>query len=260
MAWVGPQIPPLLAELGNLLLQVGGWLIGTALPTLISNLAKWGAEFVAWVGPQIPPLLIELGKLEAKIISWILTDAIPAIVEKIAQLAAKFVTWVATDVLPKLPGALGDIISTIGGWITDTALPWAGSALYGAGKAIIQGLIDGIGAMFGALKSKLGEVTNLIPDWKGPLEKDRMLLFGAGQAIMQGLMNGLTSQQGALAGVLGLVSNQISNAFSRQANIVDAWMKSQYADPSNPTAAEIAAAQAELNNPFLNGNDVPSWS
>jgi hypothetical protein len=41
------------------------------------------------------------------------------------------------------------------------------------------------------VKSILGSVTNLIPDWKGPAERDAVLLRPAGGLIMGGLVDGI---------------------------------------------------------------------
>lgn len=70
------------------------------------------------------------------------------------------------------------------------------SLLYGIGRDILNGLIDGITSKIGDLTGKLSEVTNLIPDWKGPPEKDRKLLLPAGRMIMEGLDQGLQAGQG----------------------------------------------------------------
>lgn len=70
----------------------------------------------------------------------------------------------------------------------------AGRILLDAGKKIIGGLIDGIKSMFGAVKSKLGELTSKLTDWKGPAPKDAKLLYNAGQLIIKGLIKGLESQ------------------------------------------------------------------
>lgn len=70
----------------------------------------------------------------------------------------------------------------------------AGDMLLGAGKAIISGLLDGIESMIGAVKDKLASVTNMIPDWKGPYEKDLRLLRKNGRAIMKGLVKGFDQE------------------------------------------------------------------
>ena len=52
--------------------------------------------------------------------------------------------------------------------------------------------------MFGAVKSKLSSLTNMLPSWKGPAPVDKVLLTPAGELIMQGLIKGLESQYGAV--------------------------------------------------------------
>lgn len=67
-----------------------------------------------------------------------------------------------------------------------------GSTLFGAGKDLLKGLRDGIEYAWDTyVKPTLTKITNLIPDWKGPIEKDRTLLAPAGTAIMQGLADSM---------------------------------------------------------------------
>ena len=85
-----------------------------------------------------------------------------------------------------LPGQIMGIFASAGSW------------LWNAGKNIIQGLLNGITSLIGAVKSKLQSLTNLIPSWKGPAPVDKVLLTPAGEMIMQGLIKGLESQYGAV--------------------------------------------------------------
>ena len=71
------------------------------------------------------------------------------------------------------------------------ALGNLGSLLWSAGSDLIGGLISGITSRIGELTSTLSSITNLIPDWKGPPERDARLLEPSGQLIMQGLSRGL---------------------------------------------------------------------
>lgn len=82
------------------------------------------------------------------------------------------------------------------------ALGNLGSLLYNAGRSVIQGLINGVRAGIGQLQNLLNSVTNMIPDWKGPMEKDRSLLLPTGEAIMGGLIKGVRNRIGALANTL----------------------------------------------------------
>lgn len=66
--------------------------------------------------------------------------------------------------------------------------------LLSAGENIIKGLIDGISKKIGDLKNKLKEITDAIPNWKGPRSVDLRLLLPVGQRIMRSLMSGISSQ------------------------------------------------------------------
>lgn len=84
------------------------------------------------------------------------------------------------------------------------------NVLYGAGRAVIQGLINGLRAMFGPLEGTLNWVTNSIPNWKGPPARDRRLLEPAGTAIMGGLIRGIGGQVPSLRSQLGSVTDLIA--------------------------------------------------
>lgn len=89
----------------------------------------------------------------------------------------------------------------------------AGSWLFSAGQAIIQGLLDGIGSMFGSVKSKLGELTNMIPDLKGPYEKDLKLLRKNGRAIIKGLVKGFQQEFPKVKRYLGQLTKWVRAGF-----------------------------------------------
>lgn len=85
-----------------------------------------------------------------------------------------------------LPGRVQGIFSGAASW------------LWNAGVSIIRGLLNGIQSMIGSVRSKLSELTSMIPSWKGPAPVDKVLLTPAGEMIMQGLIKGLESQYGAV--------------------------------------------------------------
>lgn len=115
------------------------------------------------------------------------------------------------------------IVSTVSSWIssmlnTVRSIPssilnvfsGAGSWLWNAGVSIIRGLLNGISSMFGAVKSKLSSLTNMLPSWKGPAPVDKVLLTPAGEMIMQGLIKGLESQYGAVRSSLQGLTEDLS--------------------------------------------------
>jgi phage-related protein len=82
-------------------------------------------------------------------------------------------------------------------------------ALFSAGASLIQGLINGISSKIGQVQSKLSELTNLIPDWKGPMDVDKKLLTPSGEAIMDGLMAGFDSRLPEIRAQLGAITATI---------------------------------------------------
>ncbi|MFF7879110.1 hypothetical protein ACFZDM_33355 [Streptomyces californicus] len=89
-----------------------------------------------------------------------------------------------------------------------------GSALVAAGASLISGLIAGIQSKIGAVRAKLGELTSMIPNWKGPKRKDATLLTPAGKSIIKGLIDGITATTPKLKSTLTSITNTIERAIS----------------------------------------------
>lgn len=91
--------------------------------------------------------------------------------------------------------------------------------LLNAGRSIIGGLITGISERIKAVKSKLSELTNLIPSWKGPRKKDAKLLYDAGRLIMDGLIKGMSDNfskvKSALQGLTAKLPKDASASLKR---------------------------------------------
>lgn len=93
------------------------------------------------------------------------------------------------------------------------AFSGAATWLLDAGRNILQGLLDGIGEMVDKVQGALGAVTDKIPDWKGPKERDKKLLTPAGRVIMQGLIKGFGDEQNNIKNVLGSITALIESMF-----------------------------------------------
>jgi phage-related protein len=87
----------------------------------------------------------------------------------------------------------GKIVSAIGN---------VDDLLLGAGRKIIDGLLRGITEGFKKVKDKLGELTNKLPDWKGPRSKDKVILRDAGRLVISGFVGGMESQYADVRGSL----------------------------------------------------------
>jgi phage-related protein len=99
--------------------------------------------------------------------------------------------------------------------IAREALSNIGTVLVDAGRRLIQGFINGIGEKFRDVRSKLSELTGLLPDWKGPANKDKVLLEDAGRLVMDGFISGLESRYDAVRRSLkGLSSDVAGTSFA----------------------------------------------
>lgn len=114
----------------------------------------------------------------------------------------------------KLTGGWADVRNAI--WsMKDSIVSGLGNArdwLWQVGVDLIQGFIDGIGSMFGAVQSKLGDLTDSLTSWKGPPEKDRRLLAPTGQMIIAGLLEGMQSQFPAVQQSLQSFTSTLASA------------------------------------------------
>lgn len=90
------------------------------------------------------------------------------------------------------------------------ALGDPGSLLRGIGRAIIQGLEDGLRAKWEDVKSFVRTIAPWMGENKGPISYDRVLWKPAGNAIMGGLIDGLKSREAELHQYVGSITGRLA--------------------------------------------------
>lgn len=138
-----------------------------------------------------------------------------------AQLAFELIPGVVRGALGRLGSAVANGIAhpiqtmrSLPGKLIN-ALGNLGSILYNAGRSVIQGFINGIGSMVGAVKGKLQGITNKLTSWKGPPKTDATILIKAGQLVMEGFIKGIASREDKVKKTLQDLTSMIPGTASK---------------------------------------------
>lgn len=161
--------------------------------SMMDKAVELGVEFVNWVRGLPDRIMEGLKTLLSRLVFWAVSSW-ESMKQSAVQKGDEFLAWVRS----------------IPGWIMDR-LGDLGNLLVGAGKAIINGLLNGIKAAIGAVWSFVSGIGDKIAALKGPLPYDRQLLIPAGLAIMQGLHEGLVSGFGAVASYMSGVADNLAS-------------------------------------------------
>jgi hypothetical protein len=196
-------------------------------PTISKVVSKAADLGVTILSTVLPPVIKFSGLLISTLVPIILDtiEVIAKIIAKVFEVGAAFVGAIAD--VARFVGGLREKIGNAIGLVTDlpgkalSALGDLGTTLLNAGRDLIQGLLDGIEEKIGALKAKLSSITDMIPDIKGPIEKDRILLKPAGEALIEGLIAGINKKKTALEKVLSKITDDITKKQDALAALLD---------------------------------------
>jgi TP901 family phage tail tape measure protein len=205
LGWTGPG---LIIRLVGLFMKMRGKILEWGLKLggrMASAAQQMGSRFGNWLARHGPVQAL---------------NAIRKIKERIFAFFAPAGNWLirhGTNIIQGLTQGARNWMGTLLGWIRGIkgkvtgVFGNAGSWLLGAGAAIISGLISGIWNKVGELRGLLNKVTKWIPDWKGPADKDAVLLTPAGESVMDGFNKGLASRFGGIRKSLGKFTKDIAN-------------------------------------------------
>lgn len=147
--------------------------------------------------------------------NWISGVAIPGIIAAFTwfqSLPGQFAAWFAgvyTSATSQL-SALVSFVRSIPSRIL-SALGNLGGLLLGAGRSVIQGFIDGIRSMIGAVRDTLTNLTSSLTSWKGPEDLDKRILTPAGEYVIEGFIRGLESRYGAVRSSLRSLTSMVAD-------------------------------------------------
>lgn len=224
---LGEAIGPVLTQIGGALPDIGNavsqFIISITKPEVIEfvgKLLRGVADLIRFIGDAIGWLarfanrVIAIAKGIGDGLDYVMTGlkviwnaivgAITANMSKVKPLfdILKRAFEDLTGKIGQLPGKVSGLIKPVGE-IPDkikAALGNTGTMLLAAGKSVVQGLIDGIKAKFGALGNIMSNVGGIIynhlqhsPAKYGPLA-GKGNTFYSGQAIASGLVSGVESK------------------------------------------------------------------
>ncbi|KJK55647.1 hypothetical protein [Saccharothrix sp. ST-888] len=190
-AQVAIALAPVLTQLA-LLISAGLQALLPLLPPVIQFVSRLATALSGELAAQIQQTVLPALRMVTQLLAGDFSGAFDSagqVVENMIKLAVReFV------LLP------GQILAAIG----DLAVQ-----LWDAGSRLIGGLIDGIKSKIPSVKGVLSNLTDMLPSWKGPPERDARLLTSAGHLVMDGFMAGIAARVPDLRTQLQGITGQI---------------------------------------------------
>lgn len=173
---------------------------------------------------------------------------------KIRSLWAEYVQ----PMIDKVSDGFTDLMDTIRGW-KDNVIGWfsdAGSWLLQAGRDIVQGVIDGVKSMGGAVWDAF---MNMLPDWvKDPfkkalgIESPSRVFMEYGRNIGEGVIEGVRSMEAGVASATEDMAAAAASAASSASPVVNVGVATT-AMPSSPGPSVPVGAPGAGSGPGVPG-------
>lgn len=241
-AWVATQGKAVWAAVshsGQVVAMVAGWVLLGAQATV--HAAKVVAGWVATGAAAVGQAAVHVAQVGVMVAKWVFLGAQSLLhagkvaaawliamgpIGLLVAAAAGLVVAIVAN-WESIKGAVSGGVAAIGGFLGNAvqlfrelpgkitgAIGNIGDLLYGAGKSVIQGFINGIKSAIGGVKDTLGGITKSLTSWKGPPSKDAKILYGAGGLVLGGFIKGVDDQVANLKRHLGAVAGEAQRAFN----------------------------------------------
>lgn len=191
--------------------------IAKKIPELVDKAKDLMIRFIRALAEKAASIGAEAAKFVAKFISGI-ASKIGGVIKAGADLAIKFIQGVGRE-SARIANAAADVIIDFINKMADTIRtkgPELGDAMGNLGIAMVEGLIGGIGAMFGKAMDKIGGLAEgMVNKAKGILKifSPSRVFHNIGQFLVMGLTNGIQNNAAsAISAVASMVSGQIAVA------------------------------------------------
>lgn len=193
--------------------------LASGVSAAVSTVAGWLGNLRATAGAVMSSFASAVGN-GARAAWSALTSAVSSMVNGarsvLSQLGA-----VGRNAMNGLLGGLRAGVAAIGGVLSSIrshvmgAVAGAGSWLIGAGRAVMEGFVNGLKSAWQSVTSFVSGIAGWISSHKGPIEYDRQLLVPHGGAIMAGFAEGLSNSFHAnVAPVVSGIASQVSAGLS----------------------------------------------
>ena len=175
------------------------------LPAILQKGIQIIVSLVNGIITNLPQIAMAAGRIIVALIRVIITS-LPQIAGAALQLMGELAGALIRGI-PKAIAAIGDLAKEILNGVRSINL-------LDAGKAVINGFLNGLKSAFGAVKDFIGGIGDWILKHKGPLPYDRRMLIPAGHAIMGGFNKGLQSKFSSVKSTISGISRMVANAMS----------------------------------------------
>ena len=225
VAYVLQNLPTILQTGVEIILNLASGIIQN-LPAIVNAAVQVTANFISMLSQNLPQMVQKgfeiLGSLVAGIIQRLpdvvdsagqilmtLANAIKENLPKIVELGVQMLSSIVRGILSVI-GKVGETAGEIGSILISSL---SNIDLFGAGRAIMDGFLNGLTSGFESVKNFVGDIATWIKDNKGPISYDRKLLIPAGNAIMGGLNRGLQVGFKDVMSTVSGMADELQNAF-----------------------------------------------